>query len=390
MLSVPEGAARLTLPPGAPVLALGAWSRNTICAAAGEDALVSATVGDLDGPDACAEHEDVSRAMLGWLRARAGRVPEAIAHDLHPDFHSTRVAAALAAETGARLVAVQHHHAHVAAVAAEHGMLSPVLGLAIDGTGLGWDGQSWGGELLQVEGATAARLGGLAPLGLPGGDRAAREPWRMAASVLHALGRGDEIVDRFPTQPAASGVARMLASGTRCPRTSSLGRLFDAAAGLLRLCETMRFEAEAAIALERAAAAHGPRAPLDGGWTVLADGTLDLTPLLAALASPGSTREPGSAAALFHATVGAAIADWIERAARRTGIGTVAAGGGCMLNRILADDLRRRVAGAGLRLLAPQRLSPGDAAIAFGQAAVARRALAQARTTEALIATEQA
>ena len=364
---------QLTLPQGEPVLALGAWFRNTVCAASGGEALVGAPVGDLESPEACTAHERAARAMLGWIRSREGRAPAVVAHDLHPDFHSTRFAQTLAAETGARLAGVQHHHAHVAAVAAEHGARMPVIGLAIDGVGLGTDGTAWGGELLKVDGARFARLGHLAPLLLPGGDRAAREPWRMAAAVLHALGRGDEIAARFPGQSAAAGVARMLASGTACPPTSSLGRLFDAAAGLLGLCEVMRFEAEAAIALERAAAAHGGCAPLDGGWTVRADRVLDFRDLLATLATPDAGRDPGRGAAVFHATLAAGIAQWITGAARDTGIDTVAAGGGCLLNRVLAADLRARLAADGLRLLLPERLSPGDAAIAFGQAAIARQ-----------------
>lgn len=364
---------RLALPAGEPVLALGAWFRNTVCGASGGEALVGAPVGDLESPEACAAHEEAARRMLGWIRSREGRPPAVVAHDLHPDFHSTRFAETLAAETGARLAGVQHHHAHVAAVAAEHGARMPVLGLAIDGVGLGTDGTAWGGELLKVDGARFDRLGHLAPLALPGGDRAAREPWRMAAAVLHALGRGDEIAGRFPRQPAAAGVARMLASGTSCPPTSSLGRLFDAAAGLLGLCEVMRFEAEAAIALERAATDHGACAPLEGGWAIRDGRVLDFRNLLATLAAPDARRHPGRSAALFHATLGAGIARWIVGAARDTGIDSVAAGGGCLLNRVLADDLRARLAADGLKLLLPGRLSPGDAAIAFGQAAVARQ-----------------
>ena len=363
---------RLSLRSGPAVLAVGAWFKNTVCAVVGSEAVLTHPVGDLDSPEACAAHEDAAQALLGWIRARSGGEPVAIANDLHPDFHSTRVAERLARETGARRIAVQHHHAHIAAVACEHTASWPVLGLAIDGVGLGTDGTAWGGELLKVDGPRFDRLGGLAPLALPGGDRAAREPWRMAAAALHRLGRTDEIAARFPAQPAAAGVAGLLVAGTRCPPTSSLGRLFDAAAGLLGICEVMRFEAEAAIALERAAAQHGATAPLEGGWSIAADGRLDLAPLLAALAQPAARSDPGRAAALFHATLGAALADWVLRTAQRTGIATVAAGGGCLLNRLLSADLRARLEAGGVCLLTPVRLSAGDAAIAFGQAAVAR------------------
>lgn len=368
---------RLRLPPGPPVLAMGAWFKNTVCAAHGDIAAVSRTVGDLDGVDACLAHERTARELLAWL-SNAGARPVAIAHDLHPDFHSTRFAAELAAELGVPLQPVQHHHAHIAAVCAEHGHDGPVLGLALDGVGLGTDGTAWGGELLKVVGARFERIGHLRPLALPGGDKAAREPWRMAASALHALGRGDEIATRFSILPAASGLARMLDTGLRCPPTSSMGRVFDAAAGLLGISTVMEVEAEAAIALEQSATRHGAVEALAGGWRIDEDERggllqLDLLPLLGTLAELRFIGEQGRGAALFHTTLGAALADWLLRATEHHRIDTVAVGGGCLFNKLLAADLRRRCAAAGLRLLEPRALLPGDTAIAYGQAAVARR-----------------
>lgn len=368
---------RLALPPGPPVLAVGAWFKNTVCAAVGDVALISRTVGDLDGMDACLAHERTARALLDWM-AKKGARPAAIAHDLHPDFHSTRFAAELAAELDVPLQPVQHHHAHVAAVCAEHGHDGAVLGLALDGVGLGEDGTAWGGELLKVYGGGFERIGHLRPLALPGGDKAARESWRMAAAALHALGRGDEIATRFSMLPAATSLARLLDSGLRCPPTSSMGRVFDAAGGLLGICMVMSVEAEAAIALEQAATRHGAVEPLAGGWRI--DETpgalrLDLLPLLDAMAAPAFIAEPGRGAALFHATLGAALADWLRSAAQRHHIDTVAVGGGCLFNKLLAADLRRRCAAAGLHLLEPRALLPGDTAIAYGQTAVARRLL---------------
>ena len=212
--------------PVQPVLAMGAWFKNTICIIAGDQAFISNSAGDLDTPDACRAHERTARTLLDMVHEK----PRVIAHDLHPDFHSSRFAAQLAAELDVPLLAVQHHHAHIAAVCAEYATDEPVLGLALDGVGLGTDGTAWGGELLQVDGAEFQRLGHLRPLPLPGGDRAAQEPWRMAAAVLHELGRPDEITRRFSGEPAAPTLITMLARNLNCSRTFGTGRVFDAEA----------------------------------------------------------------------------------------------------------------------------------------------------------------
>jgi hydrogenase maturation protein HypF len=193
-----------------------------------------------------------------------------------------------------------------------------VIGLALDGVGLGTDGTAWGGELLRAEGAGFERLGYLALLRLPGGDRAAREPWRMAAAVLFQLGRGEEIPQRFPNQPGAQTVAEMLQRNLNCPTTSSTGRLFDAAAGLLGINEIQAFEAQAAIRLKEAAHRHGQVAPLEGGWQITESGALEFSPLLALLADCQNENDGvGRGAALFHATLTAGLSEWVERAARR-------------------------------------------------------------------------
>jgi hydrogenase maturation protein HypF len=366
-------ASSIRLPyPVRPVLAMGAWFKNTLCLAQGEIGLVSQTVGDLDNAEACRAHEQTARTMLGWISEK----PLAIAHDLHPDFYSSQCGAMLAEELDVPLLAVQHHHAHIAAVALEHGFEQPLLGLALDGVGLGSDGSAWGGELLQLDGARCERLGHLRQLPLPGGDRAAREPWRMAAAALHECGRGDQIPARFTDQSAAATVASMLQRGLNSPPTSSAGRLFDAAAGLLGLCAKMEFEAQAAIALEQAAtrhvASHGLPQPLPAGWQVDGDNRLDLRPLLLVLAE---TADAGAGAALFHATLVAALADWVEQAAHRTGITTLACGGGCFLNRLLTTGLCQALQVRGITLLTAQALPPGDSAIALGQAWVAQQTL---------------
>lgn len=356
----------IKLPHAVPaVLAVGGWFKNTVCVTRGDEAFVSQHVGDLDNAAACGFFEETVAHLLAILDVE----PEIVAHDLHPDFHSTRFAAAFAAQRGIPAIGVQHHHAHIAAVCAEHGVMAPVLGLALDGVGLGADGTAWGGELLRVEGATCERLGHLRPLALPGGDVAAREPWRMAASALHALGRGDEIARRFADEPAAPTVTQMLARGLNSPPTSSAGRLFDAVAGLLGVRRRQSFEGQAAMLLEGLGARHGEAAPLSDGWR-MQEGVLDLLPLFAYLED---CEDASAGAALFHATFAAALADWAAAAAERTGIRIVAAAGGCLLNRLLAAALRSRLAARGLQLLEARALPPNDGGLSLGQAWVAGR-----------------
>ncbi len=355
---------------GASVLAVGGWFKNTICVTRGDEAFVSQHIGDLDNAAACGFFEETIAHLLHIFDVR----PEIVAHDLHPDFHSTRFAAAFAAARGIPAVGIQHHHAHIAAVCAEHDIGEPVLGLALDGVGLGADGTAWGGELLRVDGAAFERLGHLYPLLLPGGDIAAREPWRMAAAALFALDRGDEIARRFATEPAATTVAAMLARNLNCPPTTSAGRLFDAAAGLLGVSRRATFEGQAAMYLEGLAARHGRVAPLAGGWCIEA-GRLDFRPLLAALATADAQ---GEAAALFHATLAAGFCEWLARAARDTGLATVVAAGGCLLNRLLVEALRDGLSARGLRFVTATALPPNDGGLSLGQAWALRQRQAAA------------
>lgn len=345
------------------VLAVGGWFKNTVCVTRGSEAFVSQHIGDLDNAAACGFFEESVSHLLHILDV----VPDCVAHDLHPDFHSTRFAAAFAAEHGIPAIGVQHHHAHIASICAEHGVMEPVLGLALDGVGLGADGTAWGGELLRVEGATFERLGHLRPLALPGGDVAARESWRMAAAALHALGRGAEIARRFHDEAAAPLVATMLERGINSPQTSSAGRLFDAAAGLLGVRRRASFEAQAAMLLEGLAVRHGPSAACPDGWRIQ-DGILDLLPMLAHLED---CDDAAAGAAWFHATLAAALVDWVAESAGRTGIRRVAAAGGCLLNRLLSSALRAGLAARGLELLEARTLPPNDGGLALGQAWIA-------------------
>lgn len=366
-------------PPLPTVLACGAWLKNAACLLAEDGRPVwSQPHGDLSDPAACAALE----ASVHRLLAAHGQPVAAVAHDLHPDFFSTRLALRLAAELGVPAIGVQHHHAHIAAVLAEHNVDSPAIGLALDGVGLGTDGAAWGGELLWVDGAHWQRLGHLTPLALPGGDRAAREPWRMAASALHALGRNPDITPRFAPvvgHSLAAGVQQMLARGLNCPPTSSAGRWFDAAAGALGLCVRQTEEAEAAIALEQAAhraLLRQPDLPPLAGAVIDGQNQLDLSGLMQHLfaASAGaSATEVDAVAAGFHLALADALADWAHRVACQHGCATVCLGGGCFFNRILCERVTARLQSAGLAVLRPQAHSCGDAGLALGQAWVAQR-----------------
>lgn len=349
--------------PGAPVLALGGYLKNTVCVTRGDEAFLSQHVGDLDNPESCRVLEEAVGHLLRTLEVE----PALVVHDLHPDCHGSRYAATFAAQRSLPVLAVQHHHAHIAAVAAEHRLRGPVLGLALDGVGLGSDGGLWGGELLRVENGWAQRIAHLRALKLPGGDRAAREPWRMAASALFELGRARDIERRFAGRGGAI-LAQMLARGLNSPPASSAGRWFDAAAGLLGVRETCSYEGQAAMLLEGLAEAHGPVAPLDGACRIGADGTLDLLPLLAYLAGQ---QDRGYGAAVFHSTLAAALAGWVGAASERSGVRNVALGGGCFINRILAADLRARLEAAGLTVFEARQVPPNDGGLALGQAAVA-------------------
>lgn len=383
ILSGAAAASTSAATPAPTILACGAWLKNAACLLQGDSVRWTKLHGDLDDPANCLALEQSVAALLALAEGGV----DAVAHDLHPDFFSTRLAQRVAFDLAVPAIAVQHHHAHVAAVLAEHRWKAPVIGLALDGVGLGSDGAAWGGELLLVDPTRRRepegwrRLGHLHSLALPGGDVAARQPWRMAASALHALGRGDEILPRFGAGVgflAARTVQTMLARNIHCPPTSSAGRWFDAAAGALGICRAQQREAEAAIALEQMAleylAQPGPGMEVNH-YALHADGRLDLRSLLAvlfALADGGDQQQIRRGAALFHLTLVDALAHWASQAADLHGIDTVALGGGCFLNRIVKERLSAELARRGLRVLSPQINSCGDAGLALGQAWVAR------------------
>jgi hydrogenase maturation protein HypF len=328
-------------------------------------------VGDLDGLETYAAFEAAIARLEAFLALR----PEVIACDLHPLYLSTRWARDRAKALGVPLVQVQHHHAHAAAAMAEHGLDGPALALAWDGTGLGTDGTAWGGELLLVERGRFERLGTFRPIALAGGDRAIREPWRIAlAALLDAFGE-DAPLERIPLfraiDPKEIAVARrMIAGGVNSPRAHGAGRAFDAAGALALARPSSRFEGQVALALDAAAGAPEPPYPFDvaveGGLDVL-----DLRPLWRALARDVAAGVPPAAvSARFHATLAAGGAELVRGAARRTGPLPVVLTGGCFQNARLAEGILGELSGA-FAVYPHGHVPPGDGGIALGQAMVA-------------------
>lgn len=346
---------------GPAVLAFGAHLKATVCVTRGREAFVSQHVGDLD----TAETIRFYRETIAHLTAILDVEPEVVAADLHPDYRST----VLAEAAGPPLVRVQHHAAHVAAVAGEYGVSGPLLGLALDGTGLGTDGTVWGGELIRLDGVRWSRVGALAPLVLPGGEKAAREPWRMAVAALVDAGLAARAAAFFPGVPLAGALAGRIATGRETLVTSSLGRLFDAVAALAGVCVVQDYDGQAAMELE--ALVDRPQS-LSDGYAIEGD-RLSFRPLVRHLAA--DRPDAASAAALFHGTLIAGLADLTAERAARLGIGTVALGGGCLANRVLAEGLADALAARGLTVLTARHLPPGDGGLSFGQAVIARATL---------------
>ena len=359
---------RLPVPSPVPLLAAGPDLKNTFTLVDGARAYVSQHIGDLDSLETITHF----RATLERFEQLFQIAPAVAVRDLHPGYLSTRLAEELGLP---RVLAVQHHHAHIAAVLAEHGETGPVIGLAFDGTGYGDDGNIWGAEVLLADLTGYRRLARLRYAPMPGGDRAAREPWRAALGYLSLEpDAAAAFAGAFDTVPgrerdlAALQIARRL----NAPLASSMGRLFDAASAVLRVHRGRQFEGQAAMELESLAGRRAGRAlamPLDTGGDVW---QLDPLPLLIAL---GERRrdgaEVGQLAADFHASVIAAAAHVAALACERSGVGTVALGGGVFQNARIAVELPASLEAAGLRVLLPRELGPNDGAVSYGQAAIA-------------------
>lgn len=366
---------------GPAVLAVGGELKNTFCLTDGRRAYCSGHIGDMGS---VATLKAFARSVRQLCTIRQS--PARLAADLHPGYLTRNWAEDNAA--GRPLDLVQHHHAHVVSLLAEHGMLGePIIGVAFDGTGYGCDGAIWGGEILRLgtDSHRFTRAGHLAPVPLAGGDLAVRNPWRMALAHLWSAGITWED-DLAPVAQASTAELRLLrtqfVTGRGCVPTTSMGRLFDAVASLLGVRHRVDYEGQAAIELE-VLASHEPlytQEPLLR-LRIGPDGVLDPTAMLVALvAALRDGAKPARLAAAFHSAVAVGVAEVVDRVAGRTRL--VGLTGGVFQNVLLLKTCRRLLERAGFTVLAHHKVPPNDGGLALGQAAVATlTALAEGRTT---------
>jgi hydrogenase maturation protein HypF len=350
------------------VIAVGGDLKGACCLIVRGAAFPGPHVGDLAHPKAAAFLVESMETLIRLLGAR----PEVIVHDLHPDYAGTAIAAEFATRHGLRRLAVQHHHAHGLACLAENGRAEPAIVVALDGTGYGLDGTIWGGEVLVVDGPRFTRAACLRPRPLPGGDRAALEPWRMALSVLRDDPSGES------GYPFTGGIDPRLVAGVDtllrspgCPQTSSAGRLFDAAAAILGLRNIASFDGQAAMELEELAAQSEDRDvypfAIEPGASAGFPAQIDLGPALRSLRSDGHV-PAADRARRFHNSLIEAVALTCSRVRDETAIDTVALSGGVFQNAIVLDGLAAALEARGFRVLAHERVPSNDGGLALGQA----------------------
>lgn len=356
------------------IAATGASLKATAALGRGTEIFVTAHIGDTKNVASC---NALKEALLHFEDILETHPTKAVACDLHPDFYASRLAREIAGARKIPLFEVQHHHAHTMAVALEYGLEGDVYGLSLDGVGLGTDGRAWGCEVLHCRSnGTFERLGHLQNLPLPGGDAAAREPWRMAVSAALKTDCKNEALALWPHRPVAA--MSVLAANTRLTgTTSSAGRLFDAVSAIAGLCEEQSDEAQAAMLLEAAGGDFAQSVYDDNDFVVTEEAgvnVLDVTTLLKRLfAMRLDGASPQTISQRFHAAFSAGMAE-LARICIPAG-SSVCLSGGTFLNRFMAADLNRRLRQMGYQTYLPSQLPPGDGAISFGQCAVARQRL---------------
>ena len=357
------------------VLALGAHLKNTFCVLRDGNAFTGPHIGDLDSPRALVHHDEALRTYLRLFRT----TPKTVAADLHPDYASTRIAERWW-DAGAGVVRVQHHHAHIASVLAEHGLRGTVLGVALDGVGLGPDNAIWGGELLLCDERSYRRVGHIAPVRQPGGDACAREGWRMAIAYLAAAGELDDTPPSWFAHAAGAPDQRRwrlvsrLARSDAAPVTTSAGRLFDAVASLLGVAHVSTFEAEAAMRLEALAASAGDLSAVghidigrDGDPAIL--DTVQLVRTLFLERQRGGS--PAMLAAIFHESLARGIAAVCLQLSGEHRVKRIALSGGVFQNALLLSRVVLLLRESGLFVYTNQQVPANDGGISLGQALVA-------------------
>jgi hydrogenase maturation protein HypF len=351
-----------------PILAVGGQLKATFALGIGDQAILSHHLGDLDHYEAIRSFEK----DVALYRQLFAVEPECIAHDAHPDYVTTTFAQSVCAN--ACLFAVQHHHAHMAACMAEHGLAGPVIGVTFDGTGYGTDGAIWGGEFLVGDYRTFRRAAHLRYVGLPGGERAVKEPWRMAVAHLEDAGCDVTILGSRVSPVELRTVRSMLERQLNAPPTSSMGRLFDAVASLIGLRDRVSYEGQAAMELEWLAAEVAPQPAYP--WELNGE-VIDTRPLIRAVVedvSRGTDRR--LIARRFHATVADMIAGVCRRIRQETGLNAVVLSGGVFMNALLTEDTLRQLAEEQFDVYRHQQVPPNDGGLSLGQLAVAAAMLA--------------
>jgi hydrogenase maturation protein HypF len=367
----------------APLLAVGGHLKNVFALARGHFVYQSQHLGDLENLTGLEFFKESLEHLMHTFEIE----PETVVHDLHPGYLSTEWAKDWAHERGLKTIAVQHHHAHVAGCMAEHG-LTEAIGLALDGTGYGTDGKIWGGEVLIARLDEFERFAHLEYVPMPGGEAAIREPWRMALGALHAAGldvESDETLSLLgASEKDVRVLRRMMERGLNAPLTSSLGRLFDAAAAVVLGRRVVDYEAQAAIGLEGIAVDErddeaGYAMELNGGdWAAREPLRIGTGPLWKELLKDlRNGVSKGRIAARFHAGVADGFVRAAVRARTATGLTQVAMSGGCMHNRRLARLLRVGLEAEGFEVFQHARVSPGDGGLSYGQAVVGAASIAK-------------
>ena len=358
-----------------PILAVGGQFKATFALGRGRQAILSHHMGDLDNYSAYMAF----RRDVGLYEDLFGLRPEILAHDRHPDYASTRYALERAEANGLSAVPVQHHHAHMASCMAEHRLTGPVIGVTFDGTGYGNDGAIWGGEFLVGDYGTFRRAAHLRYVPLPGGDRAAAEPWRMAVS--HALDAG---CDTPTLQPAPSAIERravtaMIRRRLNAPLTSSAGRLFDAVASLAGVRQRVRYEGQAAMELERLAWRESPQGLYDFDLDLVRDETIvdsplviDTRPLIGSVVRDAARGvDAARIARRFHDTLAEIIVDACGEIRERCGLDRVVLSGGVFVNALLTSRTSARLSELGFRVYRHETVPPNDGGLSLGQVAIA-------------------